>query len=258
MPLKCDNCGASVTLTDTERRKLAGKFFACPECGTSMRVPEASPSSRRTMYRLAMIPTAIVLLATTWLVSGRESSGQPVPRDGNAAVAAAVPPAEESLTNEEDFQRRMTKATLSDDASTVNLARKMLAKTEEDIDRVFRGSDIAETGDMLELIRQRRSPRDLVRLSIMRRHPGSGGFDFVRWWPPRDVKTSELGVVQACRMTYRVKNKFSQAKGDVIAIVRNDIIHEAWDFGKHDPQRGVLAPNKTAEEILSVFDSVKN
>lgn len=39
MSLKCANCGASVELSGDERRRLAGKFFACPECGEAKRLP---------------------------------------------------------------------------------------------------------------------------------------------------------------------------------------------------------------------------
>ena len=39
MALACSECGHKLELSDADRRRLAGKFFACPECGTSKRLP---------------------------------------------------------------------------------------------------------------------------------------------------------------------------------------------------------------------------
>lgn len=38
MALTCSSCGAKVELSDEQRRQLAGKFFACPECGVTRRL----------------------------------------------------------------------------------------------------------------------------------------------------------------------------------------------------------------------------
>lgn len=42
MALTCSSCGAKVELSDDQRRQLAGKFFACPECGVTKRIPPAT------------------------------------------------------------------------------------------------------------------------------------------------------------------------------------------------------------------------
>ncbi len=39
MALTCSDCGARIELPPEERRRQAGKFFACPECGASRRLP---------------------------------------------------------------------------------------------------------------------------------------------------------------------------------------------------------------------------
>lgn len=39
MAFKCSECGHSIELAESERFRLAGKFFACPECGLSRRLP---------------------------------------------------------------------------------------------------------------------------------------------------------------------------------------------------------------------------
>lgn len=51
MSLKCANCGASVELSGEDRRRMAGKFFACPECGASKRLPivEEKPAMAATL-----------------------------------------------------------------------------------------------------------------------------------------------------------------------------------------------------------------
>ncbi len=46
MALTCGDCGAKIELSDEYRRQFAGKFFACPECGASRKLPppKAEPS----------------------------------------------------------------------------------------------------------------------------------------------------------------------------------------------------------------------
>lgn len=39
MALTCSNCGSEFELDDEIRRRFAGKYFACPECGQSRRLP---------------------------------------------------------------------------------------------------------------------------------------------------------------------------------------------------------------------------
>ena len=58
MALACSECGHKLELSDADRRRLAGKFFACPECGTSKRLP-LMPTKPETAHPSAESPEEI-------------------------------------------------------------------------------------------------------------------------------------------------------------------------------------------------------
>lgn len=58
MALACSECGHKLELSDADRCRLAGKFFACPECGTSKRLP-LMPTKPETVRLSAESPEEI-------------------------------------------------------------------------------------------------------------------------------------------------------------------------------------------------------
>lgn len=50
MALTCTDCGTRIELPTEERRRLAGKFFACPECGASRKLPPAPTESAQEIF----------------------------------------------------------------------------------------------------------------------------------------------------------------------------------------------------------------
>lgn len=101
MTITCTDCGARIDLPLKERRRLAGKFFACPECGASRKLPPATedasilrPGSRRALWR-SLLPTLVAILPLVglliWYWSSRSDS-KPNGKDGDNRIAVVAKP----------------------------------------------------------------------------------------------------------------------------------------------------------------------
>lgn len=213
MSLKCANCGASVNITERERRRMAGKFMACPECGDAKKLPPwGGAASRRASWKMwAAGVVSFLFVAAIIVAVDRQGSALP-----GALVAGSAPPKIDGL-------------------------KKPEKQTHEPVDEL---------------------------LADIQQGVGKDGFEVLRWWGVRPVKTSTLGICYGARMRWKIKNNHRDTSGDRVAVfnVTEDEfsgkmitgrINWSKDFNSDRVPHGSKSYAIAADEIRNAMDSEK-
>jgi predicted RNA-binding Zn-ribbon protein involved in translation (DUF1610 family) len=274
MPLTCANCGARVELSESERRRLAGKYFACPECGVARRLrpsvaattndvsfppaddrvqlnPRSSFRQRlseilakRGRWTISIFAVVACIAVVLFATQGRPIVVGQTERGGHEENARAEKPDDHALPKEAEPAANQGQPPKDAREPPVpenkSMFQRMASKLTEPSMPPIAAIPEGKTPALVDPQEDRRVLQ-AVRLLLRDTLP-NGNWTEVLWWPTRILEIpstdGDLRPKVMARLRIRAENKYGALQVfDLLFVIENDHVRFAnrEDDARHLP-----------------------